>query len=320
MKKVALALGSGGARGYAHIGVIRELEARGYEIVAVSGASMGALVGGLYCAGAIEKYADWVCTLDYMGVLKLLDVTWTKSGAIRGERVMQALRDLMGEVRIEDMKVPFTAVAADLSRQKEVWFQSGPADLAIRASISMPGVFTPVTVNDTYLVDGGILNPVPISPLQAAHDADIVLSVNVTSDVNNTPIEQLMPDYFQRHKTDDGNNRPAQKMVEDIRQRAAGLIDRIAWWDDADEQDRERAQARTRNWGKLDMVMQSFDVTQAALARYKLAGSPPDMQIDVGKQTISTFDFHRAEPLIELGRRLAKRTFDEFERPPEVEK
>lgn len=318
MKKVALALGSGGARGYAHIGVIRELEARGYDIVAISGSSMGALVGGLYCTGAMEEYAEWVCSLDYLGVLKLLDVSWDKAGAIKGERVMQAMRELMGEVNIQDFAIPYTAVAADLNRQKEVWFQSGPLDLAIRASISMPGVFTPVMTNQSMLVDGGILNPVPVSPLQAAHHADIVIAVNVTSDVGMATIEQQLPDYFDSKPVEEKKDRPSRKLVEDIRQRAAGLIDRVAWWDDEPEEDKQTAEYRTRNWGKFDMILQSFDVTQASLARYKLAGSPPDLQIDVNKQTISSFDFHRAEPTIELGRRLAKKVLDEYERTPEV--
>lgn len=318
MKKVALALGSGGARGYAHIGVIRELEARGYSIVAVSGTSMGALVGGLYCTGAMEEYADWVCSLDYLGVLKLLDVTWEKAGAIRGERVMQAMRDLMGNVNIEDFSIPFTAVAADLHRQKEMWFQAGPLDVAIRASISMPGVFTPVMIKQSVLVDGGILNPVPVSPLQSANDADLVIAVNVTSDVGTATLEEQLPDYFDSKPVEEKKDRPAQKLVDDIRQRAQGLVDRVAWWDDAQEEDKSTAEYRTRNWGKFDMIMQSFDVTQASLARYKLAGSPPDLQIDINKQTISTFDFHRAEPTIELGRRLAKQALDQYERTPEV--
>ncbi|WP_119395923.1 patatin-like phospholipase family protein [Salinibius halmophilus] len=318
MKKIALALGSGGARGYAHIGVIRELEARDYEIVAISGTSMGALVGGLYCTGAMEEYAEWVCSLDYLGVLKLLDVTWDKAGAIRGERVMQAMRELMGDVNIQDLDIPYAAVAADLNRQKEVWFQNGSLDMAIRASISMPGVFTPVSNKNAYLVDGGILNPVPVSPLQAAHDADLVMAVNVTSDINNVSIEQLLPDYFAKKDKNEKQDRPAQRLVDDIRNRASGFIERISWWDEAESSEQQRAMARTRNWGKLDMVMQSFDVTQASLARYKLAGSPPDIQIDIGKQTISTFDFHRAEPMIELGERLARRALDEYERTPEV--
>lgn len=318
MKKVALALGSGGARGYAHIGVIRELEARGYEIVAVSGTSMGALVGGLYCTGAMEEYADWVCSLDYLGVLKLLDVTWEKAGAIRGERVMQAMRDLMGDVNIQDLAIPFTAVAADLHRQKEMWFQAGPLDVAIRASISMPGVFTPVMIKQSVLVDGGILNPVPVSPLQSANDADLVIAVNVTSDVGTATLEEQLPDYFESKPIEEKKDRPAQKLVEDIRQRAQGLVDRVAWWDDVQDDDKSTAEYRARNWGKFDMIMQSFDVTQASLARYKLAGSPPDLQIDVNKQTISTFDFHRAEPTIELGRRLAKQALDQYERTPEV--
>lgn len=138
-KRVALTLGSGGARGYAHIGVIEVLEQRGYEIVALSGCSMGSVIAGVYAAGQLEAYRDWVCQLDYFDVLKLVDVTFSPMGAMRGNKVMSKLEELVGDIQIEDLPIPLTTVATDLARQREVWFQSGSLLRAIRASIAIPG-------------------------------------------------------------------------------------------------------------------------------------------------------------------------------------
>ena len=141
--RVALALGSGGARGYTHIGVIRELEARGHEVVGVSGASMGAIVGALYAAGKLDDFEDWVCGLTQRDVLRLLDVSFAGGGAIRANKIMGVIGAMLGDVRIEDLAIPFTAVATDLRARREVWFTRGPADVAVRASFAIPSVITP---------------------------------------------------------------------------------------------------------------------------------------------------------------------------------
>ena len=155
--RVALALGSGGARGYAHIGVIEVLEERGLDVVSVAGSSMGALVGGVHAAGRLETYAAWARSLRQRDVVRLLDVSLSAAGAIRADKVLARVRDLLGGVRIEDLPIPFTAVATDLAARKEVWFQHGPVDVAIRASIAIPGVVTPVVLNARLLADGGVM-------------------------------------------------------------------------------------------------------------------------------------------------------------------
>ncbi|MEC7432214.1 MAG: patatin-like phospholipase family protein, partial [Pseudomonadota bacterium] len=175
-KTVALTLGSGGARGYAHIGAIEVLQERGYEIVAISGCSMGALIGGMYGAGKMKDYKDWVTGLGQFDVLRLLDVTFTSVGAIRGEKVFSVVRDILGDTRIEDLPIAYTAVATDLLAHKEIWFQEGPLDQAIRASIAIPSVVTPLVLNGRVLVDGALLNPLPIIPTISAH-ADLVMAV-----------------------------------------------------------------------------------------------------------------------------------------------
>ena len=177
-KTVALVLGSGGARGYAHMGVIEVLQEQGYEISAISGASMGALIGGLYATGKMQEYKDWVTGLGQFDLLKLLDFSFGSPGAIRGEKVFGVIQEMLGDTRIEDLPIPYTAVATDLLAHKEIWFQEGTLHHAIRASAAIPSVLTPVMMNGRVLVDGGLLNPLPIIPAVAAH-ADLIVAVNL---------------------------------------------------------------------------------------------------------------------------------------------
>jgi NTE family protein len=318
-KRVALVLGSGGARGYAHIGVIDELEARGYEIVAISGCSMGALIGGIYAAGKLQGYRDWVRHLDYFDVLRLVDVTWSPMGAMRGSKVMSKLETLIGDTRIEDLAIAFTTVATDLNRQREVWFQSGSLLDAIRASIAVPGVITPVHCGDQVLVDGGLLNPLPITPTVSAH-ADFVLAVNATAhSPRPITLEELLPLPADEAKPDTpamtneiANSPQLSGWMEDVKGAARRMLDGFGSGandeDDPDEHDRGK-----RAWGRLDMILASFDITQASLAKYKIAGYPPDVLIEVPKTVCGAYEFHRAEALITLGRHLAVEALDRFE-------
>ena len=177
--RVAVALGGGGARGYAQIGILGVLEERGYDIVSIAGTSMGAVVGGLYSAGGLDAYSEWVCGLAHRDVLRLYDVSPRAPGAIRGERIFARVTDILGDVRIEDLPLPFTAVATDLMAGEEVWFQEGPVDAALRASAALPGFMTPVVINGRLLADGGLVNPLPIAPTVTA-DADLTVAVAVS--------------------------------------------------------------------------------------------------------------------------------------------
>lgn len=187
---VALVLGSGGARGYSHIGVIEVLREQGYNIVAVAGASMGALIGGMYAAGRLKDYKDWVTGLDQFQLLRLLDFSLGSPGAIRGEKVFGVVQEILGDTRIEDLEIPFTAVATDLLAHKEVWFQEGILHQAVRASTAIPSVITPVMLDGRVLVDGGLLNPLPIIPTVASH-ADLVVAVNLSG--NDKRYDNLPP-------------------------------------------------------------------------------------------------------------------------------
>ncbi|UTW13285.1 patatin-like phospholipase family protein [Marinobacterium rhizophilum] len=283
---VSLALGSGGARGYAHIGVIEELLRRGYHIKAIAGSSMGALVGGMYAAGALESYRDWVKSLKRIDILRLMDVTFSR-GAIRGDRVFARLRELAGDPDIESLPLSFTAVATDLSHQKEVWFQKGSLMSAIRASAAVPGFFTPVVTESRVLVDGGVLNPLPIIPTVAAH-ADIIVAVDLNTSRFRLPVVKMPHNAFLE-RSGHGDDQPLD--VE------AGAQDDAA---------ATSGSVKERFGGRLDILLSSVEAMQSSLSEYKIAGYPPDLSITIPKETCSFYEFHRAAEMIEVGRHIAR--------------
>ena len=175
---VALVLGGGGARGIAHIGAIEELERRGYRIGSVAGTSMGALVGGMYAAGHLDRFREWLCTLDRYKVFSLVDFSLSTDGLVKGGRVIAALKQLVPDVRIERMKLPFAAVAADLVTGREVVFDRGGLYDAVRASISIPSIFRPVHRSGMILIDGGTVNPVPVNRVRRT-PGDRLVAVDV---------------------------------------------------------------------------------------------------------------------------------------------
>jgi NTE family protein len=319
---VALALGSGGARGYAHIGVIQVLEARGCEIVAVSGTSMGALVGGLHAAGRLPAYTDWVTGLTGRDVLRLLDPSVRAPGAIRGERILARVADLLDGALIEDLPVPFTAVATDLLARKEVWFQRGPVADAVRASISLPSIFPPVMLNGRLLVDGGLMNPLPLDPMTSAQ-ADLTIAVSLAGDPMAQPGRSLAVESAER--------RPMEEWLERFRRSTAQVLDRDqrraltrrlgrgtpAHTDEPAERPHHESPAHQRHaetlppsLGTFDVMELSFDAMQTLVTRYRLASQPPDLVVSVPKNSCRTLDFHKATTMIELGRRLTEEALD----------
>ncbi|MFJ9389934.1 patatin-like phospholipase family protein [Nocardioides sp. NPDC101246] len=298
-KRVALALGAGGARGYAHLGVVQELRERGHEIVTVAGTSMGALVGGLIAAGKDEEFADWAAALRQIDVLRLLDPKWRAGGAFNADGVVAELENLLGEQLIEDLPVPFTAVATDLESHREVWFQRGPLVKAIRASIGIPGVFLPVMWNGRVLVDGGLLNPLPMAPT-AATPADLTIAVSL-----------------QGPRTQRGTQSPVVENSADVTADEEGttvfrrLRDKLGVGGEttkAPKAEPSRAQPDLRI---ADVMTLSWDVMQEMIARYRLAGLPPDVLITVPVDAARTLDFHRASEMIELGRQLTAKALDD---------
>jgi NTE family protein len=289
-RRIALVLGAGGARGLAHIGVIEALHAHGFEISAIAGSSMGALVGGICAAGRLDDYRDWACALERSGVLRLLDFAFGHPGLIRGERVIGALQELVGNHRIENLPIPFTAVATDLHRQREVWINRGPLFDAIRASIAIPMVFTPHRIGDRELVDGGLLAPVPIAATRQ-YDAGLVVAVDVNASEHaslRAPAEPSPPP------------RPVEISADPtLRNRVSGWIDGLL--DRSPAVVPEPAQP-----GLLDLMSRSLDTMQAQLSRLQLALDPPDLLIRVSRESCMFHEFWRAREMIEVGREAAE--------------
>lgn len=344
-KKVALVLGSGGARGYAHIGVIEELEARGYEIGCIAGCSMGAVVGGIYAAGKLKDYSEWTQSLDYLDVLRLLDVSF-RLGAIRGEKVFGRIRDIVGEINIEALNIPFTAVATDLTNQQEIWFQEGCLHQAMRASAAIPSLFTPVIQGKRMLVDGGLLNPLPIVPVVSSH-CDLIIAVNLNSaqqqhyqlPVIERPaalkgrFDQLMASLgsrlptLRRKEADDdqlllleGRDEPVAPRQPDLwlHEPADPHVQQPAAAPQSDSAPKSASGSRVANIAGpaslLELINQSFEVMQTSLSQYKIAGYPPDILINVPKRVCRFFEFYKAPELIMLGRQIARDTLDKYER------
>jgi NTE family protein len=315
--RVALALGSGGARGYAHIGVIAALEDHGYDIVTVAGTSMGALVGGLHAAGELEAYTDWVTGLNQRDVLRLLDPSIKAPGAIRADKILARVSELLGGAVIEELRIPFTAVATDLLARKEVWFQNGPVDAAIRASIALPSIITPVMLNGRLLADGGLMNPIPIAPTTATpSQATIAVSLSGESD------DQVGPGPAR----ETSEPRPTEEWLERFRRTAAQLLDRdlvrllaarlvpgrSPMPESASEEFVEEVFGTLPpGLRMLDVMELSLDAMQGLVTRYRLAGYPPDLLITIPKNACRTLDFHKANELIALGRELTVKALEQ---------
>ena len=281
-KTVSLILGSGGARGLAHIGVIKWLEENNFTIRSISGCSMGALIGGIYAAGKLDVYTEWVRAITKTDMLKLLDISFGQSGMVKGEKIINTLKDLVGEQLIEDLPITFTAVAADIVNEKEIWLNKGPLFDAIRASISLPFFFTPAKYNDIELLDGGILNPVPIAPT-FSDDTDIKLAVNLGGPVDKT---------LECKPCDENKTSAEPGIMEKISQ----FIDTIHG---------PETESENGTLGMLDIADQSFDAMQGAIARSKLAAYPPDVIIELPRNLCGTLEFDRADEMIEIGYKVA---------------
>ncbi|HEY0178661.1 MAG TPA: patatin-like phospholipase family protein [Dokdonella sp.] len=298
---VSLVLGSGGARGYAHIGVIEELEARGFAIRSIAGASMGALIGGIYAAGKLRSYVDWVRPLQRLDVLRLLDWTLSGGGIIKGDRIIGVLRELVGDLDIEDLPIPYTAVAVDLDLQREVWFSRGRLFDAVRASIAIPTIIRPHRYQGRLLVDGGLLNPLPVSPtLRDFTDATIAVDVNAAPESSSgaaLPADGP-PDML-----------PAPGDPEKrARRRIAALIE-------AQFARRER-RGLAHEPGAFELFARSLEIVQETITRLKLAAQPPDLLITIPRNVCAFYEFHRAEELIELGRRRTREALARWSRSP----
>lgn len=284
-KTVSLVLGAGGARGFAHIGVIRWLNENGYSIRSISGASMGALIGGIYAAGQLDAYTDWVLRMERKELIRLLDPAFDRTGLFRGERLIDVLRHMVGDQEIEKLPLRYTAVAMDLDSGDEIWLQKGKLFDAIRASIAIPLVLTPFKYEQKKLVDGGLVNPVPIAPtLEDANDLTVVVSLSGFAN----RLSPATPDAPRKRINSPG---------------IASLLDSLHLsYDDS-----------MPSPGIIDIALRSMEAMQNTIGRLNMAAYHPDIKIEIPRTACRMHEFWRADELIMLGHQYAA---DAFASPP----
>ena len=283
--KIGLALGGGAARGWAAIGVVRRLHEAGIVPDVVAGTSMGAVVGACDLAGRLGCLETFALELTPRRVFSLLDLHLGGSGLINGDRLAALLADRLDDVRIEDLKRPFTAVATELATGHEIWLSSGRLVDALRASYALPGIFEPARVAGRVLVDGALVNPVPVSVCRAL-GADLVIAVNLATDTfaHGTVVQSLPAEASPPAERDEG-------LADKV---GRGLFRRIF----AGDGDRP---------GLTGVMMESFNIIQDRITRSRLAGDPPDVMISPRLGHIGLFDFHRADEAIDIGATAADR-------------
>jgi NTE family protein len=293
---IALALGGGAARGFAHIGVIRTLVAKGYIPEIIVGTSIGAVVGGCFAAGKLDNIEQWARSLTRRRLLGYLDVSLGGLGLLSGGRVFEALNEAVGDITIEALPHRFAAIATEIGTGHEIWLTRGRLADALRASYALPGIFPAVQIGDRWLMDGALVNPVPVSAARAL-GARVVIAVNVNTDL------------FGRGTTiHDHGEDPAQPPIEEeIANRS--ILGRA----NPEKNARRRFFGSAGRPGLSNVMMEAFNVMQDRITRARLAGDPPDLLISPRVGRIGLFDFHRAEESIAIGAEAAERALESFD-------
>ena len=312
--KIGLALGSGAARGWAHIGIIEALEELGIKISAISGCSIGSYVGASYCAGNLPELKSWVLGLNEWQVAKLMGIGIHKGGLASGEKVFTKLKEEFVTENIEELPIPFSAVATDMRRGQEISFMQGSTVDAIRASCSIPGIFSPHRYQNRWLLDGAVVNPVPVS-LCRQLGVDIVIAVNLGSDFNPSETEKHNQ---QQKNNEDKFNKFMEQSMESFGQ----------WWDSKFPSDKKEAKASDSkvsdiktNGSKANQptppsiigcMSNAIDIMQDRVTRSRLAGDPPDILLSPKLGHIGIMEFYRAEEAIEIGRACVNRMAEQI--------
>ena len=283
-KKIALVLSGGGARGLAHIGAIETLESHGYEITSIAGCSMGALIGGMYAAGKLPEVKDWVLALDRRKVLSLVDFSLSLTHLVKGDRVMEALKEIVPDVNIEDLPIPYTAVATDWNSGKEVIFDHGSLYDAIRASISIPLFLNPVRREDMLLVDGGLVNSLPLNRV-VRHSGDLLFGINVST--HDYQGELLMQQFVERKLL--SKSMPAAVMNR-IMKHFEGI-----------------------NINYVTLLMRTIAIMLEQNTRQQILISCPDLVVQVPMKRYGVFDFDKAAAILQIGKHKTSRALRRFE-------
>ncbi len=281
-KNVALALSSGGARGLAHIGAIEELEAQGYHISSIAGCSMGALIGGVYAAGKLNEFREWMKTIDRKKMLGLIDFSLSLNHIVKGTRIIEAIMEFVPDVNIEDLPIPYCAVATDLKAGREVMFRKGSLFKAIRASISLPSFYEPVKRNDMILIDGGIMNPLPLNRVKR-QAGDILVGVDVSGHDYKAQWDEL-----QRLTAIQTHDKSLKSKILDML-----IPDNIEF-----------------NYYTVLSRASSLMIRQNSILMAKLTN--PDILVDIQMNRYGTFDFDKSEKLIAIGRQKTSQAIDKY--------
>jgi len=290
---IGIALSGGAARGFAHIGVLQTLLANGVKPEIVAGTSMGAVIGGCYAAGQLEVAAEWARSLSRRRVLGYLDISLAGSGLINGSRLARQLERTIGKVKIETLEVQFAAIATEIATGHEVWLTRGRLVEALRASYALPGVFAPVQIGGRWLLDGALVNPVPVSAARAL-DARLVIGANANADLFGRGAT------IHSHGFDEDEPEPAAAAGWRARRRAEKLL-------------RRKLFGQAGRPGLSTVMIEAYNVMQDRITRARLAGDPADIMIGPRLGDIGMFDFHRAEEAIQIGAETTKRSLDQIE-------
>ncbi len=296
-QKVALVLGSGGARGVAHIGVIEALLKNNFEITSVAGSSMGAVVGGIYAAGKLDLYKEWVCNFDKIDVFKLLDFTFSLQGFVRGERVFKEMSKILGDINIEDMRIPFSAVASNIRTQQEVLFEQGNLMDALRASSAIPTVMTPVYVQGEEVVDGGVLNPIPINRVKRV-PGDILVAVDVNANIPFTikaPETAVEVQEAQKYK----------QLIDDFK-----LKLRSIWPYNYKE---VSPVTTVKKFGYFDLLNRSIDLMQQQITALQMSQLSPEIVVRISRESCGTFEFYKSKELVEAGNEAFLKSYKSYQ-------
>ncbi|MCD4768939.1 MAG: patatin-like phospholipase family protein [Bacteroidales bacterium] len=274
-KNIALVLSSGGARGFAHIGVINELQQQGFNITSIAGSSMGALVGGIYATGQLKQLEEWVTSLDIMEVLRLTDFSISSKGLVKGKKVIEKMKEIVPEVNIEDLSIPFCAVATDIVNDTEKTFTNGSLYDAIRASISIPTVFRPFRIADDFFVDGGVLNPVPVNRVKR-ETGDSLVVVNVNARIPylkeaTSKVVHLDNKYLQQIKL--------------IQKKLSNTIPRN----------------KKDDIGMFNLMNKSISLMLHQISTLTLEHNKPDLLINISRESFGAYDFYKAQDIIKAG-------------------
>jgi len=293
--KIGIALGSGGARGWCHIGALRVLAEEGIEPNIVAGCSMGALVGAAYIAGKLDALEEWARALTWRKAAGFVDVSLSAGGLIEGKRVMNFLKGLQDDAPIESFAKPFMAIASDLATGREIWLQKGSILSAVRASISLPGIFSPINLDGRWLLDGGMTNPVPVSACRAM-GAEIIIAINPNANVLEPHRRLILSEDAEGADALGGDllDKMFEALPNGIRQGIKSITPKFLG-------------SKGDSPGYVDVLSASIDIMTSQILRSRLAGEPPHVMIRPRLAHLSVLEFNRAEEAIEEGRDAAKK-------------